>query len=337
MNVTIKDIARLAGVSYSTVSKALNDSPLVKPETRRRIADLARQLGYEPNLAAKSLVSRRSMTVGVLLPSLERVALSALVGRINDALAARGYEVILSILPPTSAVRLFQRLQVDGMVVFEDITPEARHVETVTTDIPVVSIGASHVVGSRFAVVDAKRKDALRDAVRYLAGLGHVRIAYIGDARESDSKQQEKVAGFMEGAFACGLSAGDAFVLDSEGNTWRHGYDAGRRLLALEERPTAVIAGAYDVTAGLLRAALDGGLRVPDDLSLVSYDHIPQLAELDVPVTAVGAPVDAFGAAIAEALLDIMAAEGPVRRSTLLDAALEERASAVRIGGRPRA
>ncbi|WP_309120549.1 LacI family DNA-binding transcriptional regulator [Paenibacillus sp.] len=333
MNVTIKDIARLAGVSYSTVSKALNDSPLVKTDTRRRIVELARQLGYEPNLAAKSLVSRRSMTVGVLLPSLERVALSALVGRINDALATRGYEVILSILPPTSAIRLFQRLQVDGIVVFEDITPEARHVETVTTDIPVVSIGASHLVGSRFAVVDVRRKDALREAVRYLAGLGHKRIAYIGDARESDSKQQEKVAGFMEGAFACGLSAGDAFVLNSGGNTWRHGYDAGRRLLELDGRPTAVITGAFDVTAGLLRAALDGGLRVPDDLSLVSYDHIPQLAELDVPVTAVGAPVDAFGERIAEALLDIMADSGPIRRETHLDAVLEERASAVRFPG----
>src|SRR5690606_16412833 len=131
MNVTIKDIARLAGVSYSTVSKALNDSPLVKSETRQRIVELAKQLGYEPNHAAKSLVSRRSMTIGVLLPSLERVALSALVSRINDALASRGYEVILSILPPAHAARLFQRLQVDGIVVFEDITPEARRIDPV--------------------------------------------------------------------------------------------------------------------------------------------------------------------------------------------------------------
>lgn len=332
MSVTIKDIARLAGVSYSTVSKALNDSPLVRPETKRRIVDLAAQLGYEPNLAAKSLVSRRSMTVGALLPSLERVALSALVGRINDELSHRGYEMILSMLPPTDAVRLFQRLQVDGIVVFEDITPEARHVEPVTTDIPVVSIGSSHIVGSRYALVDVKRKDALRAAVRYLAGLGHARIAYVGDAREADSKQQEKVAGFLEGVFDSGLNADGAFILNSDGNTWRHGYEAGRRLLELEPRPTAVITGAYDVTAGCLRAVQDGGLQVPDDLSLVSYDNIPQLAELDVPVTAVGAPVDRFAERIAAALLDIMASDGPARQTALLDAALEERASAVRAG-----
>lgn len=330
MGVTIKDIARLAGVSYSTVSKALNGSPLVKSDTKQRIVELAEQLGYEPNLAAKSLVSRRSMTVGVLLPSLERVALSALVGRINDELSLRGYEVIMSILPPTSAVRLFQRLQVDGIIVFEDITPEAQHVEAVTTDIPVVSIGSSHIISTRYALVDVKRKDALRDAVRYLAGLGHARIVYIGDARESDSKQQEKVAGFLEGAFECGLKPGDAVILNSDGNSWRHGYEAGRRLVGLEHQPSAVITGAFDVTAGCLRALQDSGLHVPNDLSLISYDNIPQLEELDVPVSAVGAPVALFAERIAAALLDIMAVEGPSRITSLLDARLEERVSAMR-------
>ncbi|WP_274364971.1 LacI family DNA-binding transcriptional regulator [Paenibacillus thermotolerans] len=329
MNVTIKDIARLAGVSYSTVSKALNDSPLVKPDTRRRIVELAAQLGYEPNLAAKSLVSRRSMTVGVILPSLERVALSTLVSRINDALANRGYEVILSILPPASAVRLFQRLQVDGIIVFEDITPEERHAEPVATHIPAVSIGSSHITGSRYALVDVKRKEALKEAVKYLFSLGHARIAYIGDAREADAKQQEKITGYMEAAFECGYTADSAAILNSDGNTWRNGFEAGRKLLALEVRPTAVITGAFDVTAGFLRAVLDGGLRVPEDLSLVSYDNIPQLEELEVPVTAIGAPVSLFAERIAAALLEIMAADGPLRLTSLLDPRLEERFSSM--------
>jgi LacI family transcriptional regulator len=330
MNVTIKDIARLAGVSYSTVSKALNGSPLVKADTKRRIVELAAQLGYEPNLAAKSLVSRRSMTIGVVLPSLERVALSALVSRINDALSSRGYEVILSILPPTSAVKLFQRLQVDGIIVFEDITPEEQHAGPDATDIPVVSIGVSHIVGPRYALVDVKRKEALKEAVRYLTSLGHSRIAYIGDAREADAKQQEKIAGYLEGAFECGLTTDSAIILNSSGNTWRHGYEAGRRLLALEQRPSAVITGAFDVTSGFLRAVLDSGLQVPKDLSLISYDNIPQLEELDVPVTAIGAPVTLFAERIAEALLQIMASDGPSRIVTLLDPRLEERSSSLR-------
>ncbi|RIX60347.1 LacI family transcriptional regulator [Paenibacillus nanensis] len=330
MTVTIKDIARLADVSYSTVSKALNDSPLVKPETKKRIIELAAQLGYQPNLAAKSLVSRRSMTVGVILPSLERVALSALVGRINDKLAERSYDVLLSTLPPASAVRLFHRLQMDGIVVFEDIAPEAKHNEPVPSDIPVLSIGVSQVNGAKYAMVDAKRKEAIKDAVHYLTRLGHRRIAYVGDHRDSDDKQQEKVAGFLEGAFECGLSSASALVLDSGGNTWKHGFDAGRRLL-LNELPTAVITGTFDLTAGLLRAVQDGGLHVPDDLSLVSYDNVPQLAELDVPVTAVGPPVDLYAEHIADTLLAIMSSDEAARRTVLLESRIEERDSCRKI------
>lgn len=330
MTVTIKDIARLANVSYSTVSKALNNSPLVKPETKKRIVELASQLGYQPNLAAKSLVSRRSMTVGIILPSLERVALSALVSRINGALAERGYDVLLSILPPASAIGLFHRLQMDGIVVFEDIAPGDKQDEPITTDIPVLSIGASHVNGTKYAMVDAKRKEAMKEAVRYLTRLGHRRIAYVGDHRGSDSKQQEKVAGFLEGAFECGLSSSSAFVLDSGGNTWKNGFDAGRQLL-LGDLPTAVITGAFDLTAGFLRAIQDGGLVVPDDLSLISYDNVPQLGELDVSVTAVGAPVDVYAEQIAATLLDIMGSEAAVRRTVLLDATIAERASCRRM------
>lgn len=334
MNVTIKDIARLAGVSYSTVSKALNDSPLVKPDTKRRIAELAEQLGYQPNFAAKSLVSRRSKTVGIILPSLERVALSALVGRINGELAERGYDVILSTLPPAPAAALFQRLQMDGIVVFEDIAPEDRHDDAVSADIPVLSIGASHMTGSRFALVDAKRKEAIKEAVRYLASLGHTNITYIGDNRDSDNKQQEKVAGFLEGAFECGLSPASATVLDSGGNTWRHGFEAGRQMLQ-GEKPSAVITGTFDLTAGFLRAVQDGGLDVPGDLSLVGYDNVPQLAELDVPVTAVGVPLELYGRQIAATLVEIMAIDEPVRRSVMLDACIEERKSCGNNNNRP--
>jgi len=327
MSVTIKDIARLAGVSYSTVSKALNDSPLVKPETKQRIVELAAQLGYQPNMAAQSLVSRRSMTVGVLLPSFERTALSALVSRIHHELARYGYNVILSILEPSAAVKLFQRLHVDGMVVFEDITPEAQHIEAVTTDIPVVSIGPSHIVSTKFALVDVHRKQAIRTAVRYLIELGHSSIAYIGDARGSDSKQLEKIQGFMEGAFENGLSNEHASIINTGGNTWHNGYEAGLKLLELAERPAAAITGAFDVTAGFLRAVLDGGLQIPGDLTLVSYDHVPQLAELDVPVTAIGAPVGRYAERIAAALVEIMNAEDPVRKTELIEAELEIRAS----------
>jgi LacI family transcriptional regulator len=327
MNVTIKDIARLASVSYSTVSKALNNSPLVRSDTKQRIVEIAHQLAYQPNFAAQRLVSKRSKTVGIVLPSLEKIALSALVERINHELTDRGYEVIFSILGIRDALNMFQRLQVDGIVVFEGISSERTPREVITTGIPFISIGSSDIWGTRYALVDAKRKDAIGKAVRYLVGLGHRHIAYLGDARVSDSKQQVEVTGFCEVALACGLSPESAYVINAKGDTWLQGYVAGRELMNATHCPTAVITGAFDLTAGFLRSVQDAGRSVPHDVSLISYDHIPKLAELDVPVTAVGAPIDVFAQRIASMLLTIMNSQSPISLTELIDVEIVERSS----------
>jgi len=327
MNVTIKDIAKLAGVSYSTVSKALNNSPLVRPDTKQRIVELAGQLGYEPNLIAKSLVQKRSMTVGILLPSIERVALSALVERIHDALAQRGYEVILSILTIKDAIRLFQRLKVDGIVIFEEISPEERMSFPIETELPMVSIGSSHVRGSRYAMVDVNRREAIKQAVHYLAQHGHERICYVGDARAIDQKQQEKVVGYLEGIQANPSCSDHSQIINSSGNLWQEGFAAGRQFLALDRRPTAVVSGAYHVTAGFLRALLEAGLTVPKDLSLISYDHIPQLAQLEVPITAVGTPVTLLAEQVAASLVRVMNSKEPIHLQEWLEVLIAERHS----------
>jgi LacI family transcriptional regulator len=327
MSVTIKDIAKIAGVSYSTVSKALNNSPLVRPDTKQRVVEVAQQLGYEPNFMAKSLVQRRSMTVGIILPSIERVALSALVERIHEALAQRGYDVMLSILTLSEAVRLFQRLKVDGIVVFEEISPEERLSPPVETSIPIVAIGSSHIRGTRYAMVDVKRREAIKQAVYYLIQRGHERITYIGDAREADQKQQEKVAGYLEAMQAYPHLVDHIQIIDSGGNLWQQGFAAGRQFMALKRRPTAVVSGAYHVTAGFLRALLDAGLTVPADVSLVSYDHIPQIAELDVPMTAVGTPVSLFAEQIVASLIVIMNSTEPIHLQEWLEVQIAERQS----------
>jgi LacI family transcriptional regulator len=267
------------------------------------------------------------MTVGIVLPSLERVALSAMVGRINEELGQRGYELILSVLPLSAAIRLFQRLQVDGIIVFEDIPPEQIHASAISTEIPILSIGSSHVSGPRYAVVDAKRKDAIKRAVQYLMHLGHHSIAFVGDARESDSKQQEKVIGFLEVTCELADPSPRSVVINSGGNTWKHGYEAGKKFVELPVRPTAVITGTYDITVGFLRAIQDADILVPDNLSMISYDNIPQLAELDVPITAVGPPVELLAARIATSLLTIMTHGKEIRINELLDAQIQERDS----------
>jgi LacI family transcriptional regulator len=298
MSVTIKDIASLAGVSYSTVSKALNDSPLVKEKTKKKIFRIADQLGYVPNFAAKSLVSKKSNTIGLLWPTVERTAVSTLATHINNELEKYSYSMILSINEMESAIQLFTRLKVDGILVFEENHTKSTIIHP--SGIPIVCYGESG--NNNIPHIDVDRKNAIFKAVEYLFTLGHRRIAFTGD---SDQRiQKEKYIGFTEGVMKHGLQSHPDMVMNTHGLGWQNGYDATKKLLKSSFRPTAIVSASYELTLGALRAIKDAQLRVPEDISIISYDNIPQMAELEVAMTAVGAPVEVIARKIVLYLLE---------------------------------
>lgn len=320
--VTIKDIAQAAGVSFSTVSKALRDSPLVTPETKRRIIAIAREMGYQPNIAARRLVSKRSGAVGVVWPSIERTALSTLITRVGERLERRGAAMLLSIGGMDAAFATFRKFQVDAILVFGGMDDgESRVPES--AGIPVLSYGTAGFMP--LPTIDVNRGDAIRLAVRHLASLGHRRIAYIGRPAKRDPLQEAKIEAFLDEIGAIGLDARDAPVMDMQGMEVHDGYAAARALLgggprtegAARQRPSAVICGSYDLARGVLRAAAEAGLDIPGELSVASYDNIPQMEELDVPVTAVGADVDEMAELIADSLLRLVEQPDSVGTVTL--------------------
>jgi LacI family transcriptional regulator len=298
MSVTIKDIARVAGVSYSTVSKALNDSPLVKPVTKQRILEIANQLGYQPNIAAKKLVSNKSKTIGVVWPTVNRVALSTIVTKLNEEVEKATYSMILSINEVEAAISLFQQFQVDGILVFESNHKILN--QNIHRQIPITLIA---VADSPLPAVDVRRRDAIFKAVEYLHQLGHQKLAYVGYLPHDQDGQFEKYIGFTEALIRLGLNPRPEMFINTEGLYMDHGYRAMNKLLQSEYKPTAVISGSFEVTQGIVRATKEAGLSIPDDLSIIGYDHIPQMGELEVPITAVGASADAIAQAAVETLL----------------------------------
>ena len=195
MSVTIKDIAKASGVSYSTVSKALNDSTLVKPDTKRKVLKVANELGYQPNFSARNLVSKKSHTIGVVWPTIERIALSALITKINEVIEQNQYSMILSISEIAASVEMFRRFQVDGIVIFDE--DEETYIDpNILAAVPVLSHGVPK--GSPYPVVDSNHKKALSLAVEYLNGLGHEEIVFIGDLTTHDPRQREKEHGFEQ-------------------------------------------------------------------------------------------------------------------------------------------
>ncbi|WP_173917210.1 LacI family DNA-binding transcriptional regulator [Halobacillus sp. Marseille-Q1614] len=302
MGVTIKDIAKTAGVSYSTVSKALRDSPLVKEPTKKRIIEIANQLGYRPNAAARSLVSKRSHTIGVVWPTIERVTHSALITGLNKQLEKHSYTTLISINDMQSAIDTFNRYQVDAIVAFDDKNSR----EPVESTVPIVTYGiASH---SSCPTVDVNRKQAIMKAVDYLASIGHQKIGYIG-AMEEDHLQKEKVDGFTEAINHHTQDPSACPVISVSDLEQYNGYVAMRNFFDQPNRPTAIINGSHDLSRGCLRAIQEHGFSVPEDFSVISYDNIPSTETLEVPLSTVGVPINTITKILTDTLISVIQEE----------------------------
>lgn len=304
MSVTIKDIAKHAGVSYSTVSKALRDSPLVKPPTKNKIIEIAEQLGYVPNIAARSLVQKKSYTIGVVWPTLERVAPSALITKINELLEEHSYTTLLSINKVDRAIATFNRFQVDAIIVFAENECDADEVKKFQSKVPILYYGINENLD--YPIIDVNRRLAIKLAVEYLLKLGHKNIGYIGEINTKDPLQKEKFIGYMEAMAANDLPVLPSIIQPTNGLEVYDGYLAAKSLLTSNKQATAVISGSFDLTRGILRATQELKIDVPNNLSIVSYDNIPEIESLDFKVTKVGVPLTRVAEEITETLLEII-------------------------------
>ncbi|MFX3636232.1 MAG: LacI family DNA-binding transcriptional regulator [Candidatus Pristimantibacillus sp.] len=308
--VTIKDIAEQAGVSFSTVSKALRGSPLVKENTKQLILSLAKEMGYQPNLAARSLVSRKSGAIGLVWPSIERAALSSLITNLNGELENHGYVTLLSISNIESAIETFRRYHVDAILVFgdrDDIPSSSDH----SLQIPILTYGAAAY--TPYSAVDVNRGQAIRLAVRHLADLGHRAITYIGEPQAHDPLQAVKITAFREEMINSGLTVQENSIVPMNGLEFHDGYIAARTLLERETRPTAVISGGIDLTRGIIRAITEQGLRIPQDISIVSYDNLPHMDKHDIPLTVVGVAISTISSVITSTILELVEAPDSVK------------------------
>ncbi len=308
MSITIKDIAKRAGVSYSTVSKALRDSPLVKAPTKEKIISIAEELGYVPNIAARSLVQKKSYTIGVVWPTVERVANSALVTKINELLEQHSYTTLLSINKVDTAISTFNRFQVDAIIVFAESEEDSKVVKKYQSTVPILYYGIK-VDNIDYPTIDVNRRLAIKLAVQYLRMLGHENIAYIGEIDTSDPLQKEKYLGYLEGMEANKLPVIEDYTASTKGLDVYAGYLAAKSTFTNKKEISAVISGSFDLTRGVLRAAQELELEIPTNLSVVSYDNIPQTDSPDLQFTKVGVPLDRIAEQITQTLLEIIEGE----------------------------
>ena len=272
----IADVARAAGVSKSTASRALTGSGYVSPATRARVRDAAAALGYVPTTSAVSLVTGRTQTVGVVTPSLDRWFFAQVLEGIQDALLERQYDLALYGAPPQSAARreMFEnslaRKRFDGLIAV-GIEPSARELERlVAFGKPVVAVGG-YDVGTNAVAIDDEA--AARIATDHLIGLGHREIAFLGgdDGRRTSFGDGRRLAGYRGAMREAGIEACARHAQCEV--TMPGGYGAAVELLGdRRTRPTAVVGVCDEVAVGAIIAARRLGIRVPEHLSVVGID-----------------------------------------------------------------
>ncbi len=310
MTVSIKDIARTAGVSHSTVSRALSDSPLVSIQTKTRIQRLARDMGYSPDAQARSLVMGRTMAVGVVVTTITDPFIAEVVQGIEETALDHGYSVILasSSSEPEreiAAVEMLRSKRVDGVIVTSSRVGALYQEHLNRLGVPVVLINSHSEQAGRYThsiSVDNRHGGWL--ATRHLCQMGHRRIAYLsGPADHSDDV--ERLAGYCQALSEAGTSVDGALVIPGTGQV-----DGGRRaapvLLAQEDRPTAVVC-YNDMTAiGLMRAARGCNLSIPGDLSVVGFDDIPFASFTNPALTTIAQPMRKMGQQALQMALELM-------------------------------
>lgn len=279
--VTIHDVAEAAGVSAGTVSRAMNNSPLVRPETKARVLHVAQELRYVPNIFAQRLSTGKALSISIVVPFFTRPSVTERLNGAISLLSNTQYDLIIhNIETPQERHSCFtsviNRQQADGILFFS-LSPSDEEAEIVAqSSACIVFIDASHTGLSRFHQVFVDDVAGGRQAVEYLISLGHQRIAFLTDTLDTPFRftaSRDRYIGYRGALEDAGIPFRPEYVVEGEFGRWP-ARQLAIQLLSLPEPPTAIFATSDTQAIGVLEAARELEISVPDHLSVIGYDDI---------------------------------------------------------------
>jgi LacI family repressor for deo operon, udp, cdd, tsx, nupC, and nupG len=308
-SISIKDIARIANVSYSTVSRALRNSPLVNHETAERIRRIAAEAGYRASAVARSLVTGRTQAIGVVVTTIADPFVAEVVSGVEDYANEQGYSVVLanSNADPDREMKVvhsFEERRVDGILITASRVGAVYLPLLSKMQIPIVLINNQHPGQFVYSVM-IDNTPASREATRHLIQLGHRRIGYLGD-RCGFQSDTERFAGYRHALEEAGIPFLPELISHGDGKL-EGGMQAMEKLLTLADLPTAVFCYNDMSAIGAMRTLRLRGLRVPQDISLVGFDDLDFASYTVPPLTTVRQPKQQMGRKATEILLKLLA------------------------------
>jgi LacI family transcriptional regulator len=309
--LTLEEVGKLAGVSRATVSRVINTPENVSPELRARVQRVIAETGYQPNLAARSLVSRRSNIIGLFIPSVARILFTdpyffVLIHGVSQACNAHAYTLSLFIIHSREEEQqVYQNATgtslIDGLIIKTEHTDDPYIARLLSQRIPFVYIGRPREP-AHVNFVDADNVGGAALAVTHLLQLGRQRIATILPNQKL-AVGPDRLAGYTSALEQHGHAVDERLIAYGDFSR-RSGYRAMWQLLA--HRPDAVFVASDMMALGAIQAIRAAGLRIPDDIALVGFDDLPHAATADPPLTTIRQPITRTGTVATQTLFDIL-------------------------------
>lgn len=299
MNITIYDVAREANVSMATVSRVVNGNPNVKPVTRKKVLEVIERLGYRPNAVARGLASKKTTTVGVIIPDISNIFFAELARGIEDIATMYKYNIILSNSDqnPEKELHLLNTMlgkQVDGIVFMSgNITNE--HVEEFEkSPVPIVLAGSIEE-SNKIPSVNIDYEKAVFDSVKEFTDKGHKKIAFVIGPLHEPKNSEKKLKGYKRALEEAGIPFNEELVVEGD-YTYDSGLEAFEKLVESDDQPTAILVGSDEMALGVVHGAEDKGYKIPEDFEVITSDNTrlslmvrPQLTTVVQPLYDIGA------------------------------------------------
>ncbi|MGE5222593.1 MAG: LacI family DNA-binding transcriptional regulator [Omnitrophica WOR_2 bacterium] len=315
MAVTIKDVARQAGVSHSTVSRALHGSSLISLATTERIRRTALELGYQPSAAARSLKTNTTLVLGVVVSAIDDPFFGEILQGIEDVAHSNGYSLFIAASQHNqerqqAIVQTMREHRVDGVVICSTSFSTVENKQFSDSGIPIVVINNQAANEYKFSIYHDDI-DGSRQITRHLIELGHERIAYLGNSL-SGRTTLDRLAGFQQEMETAGLPIPAGNIYEVPGGGPENALAALNHFLDLTYRPTALVCFNDMLAIGVLKGLQQAGFQVPDDLSITGFDNIVFSAYTNPPLTTFDQPKRFIGTEATRLILGLL--KSPIER-----------------------
>jgi DNA-binding LacI/PurR family transcriptional regulator len=335
MASNIKDVAKLANVSISTVSRVINNAPNVQPETKEKVLDAIKKLNFRPNRIAQSLGGGSFRSIGVVSRSSNQAYVPLILQSITEVTEEKGYEIILNNSANErkeieKCLSMIDSKVVQGLILLSSRINDLLIEKLYELNFPFVVLGkvVNEYLAERVHSVDTDNLTDCREALNYLISLGHKRIGCI-HAPLNYVVSKERLDGYIEAHKVTGIPV-DYSLIANGGYDINHAYEAALKLLKSDNPPTAIF-GTDDIKAvGAYKAILELGLKIPEDISLIGHNNYDITQITTPPLTTIEVPILQLGRVGTERLFDLIEEKTPPIR-TILDTKFIVRGSCSRL------